>query len=170
MTDQRPKFGEYATPEEQRRLAGLSEVDDAPPAPVLTSQIAAQPAPRPRRVDRIVTVALLAYGLVNVVVTGLSYLDLPAVMDRSMSILGIEGTFTNFAQGRLWGTIAAIVLASGWALTAWLSIRRMRVGKLTWWVPIAGAVVTTIAASLCIMVPMLGDPAFIASVNDMVGR
>jgi uncharacterized membrane protein YhaH (DUF805 family) len=109
-----------------------------------------------------VTIALLAYGLVNVVITGLSYLDLPTVMNETMKILGIEGEFTNFAQGRTWGTIGAIVLVIGWAITAALSIRRLRRGRLSWWLPIVGAIVTGIVVSICIAVPMMSDPAFVA--------
>ncbi len=127
---------------------------------------AAAPARR-RPVDRIITIALLAYGLVNVIVTAVSYLDLPTAMNETMKILGIDGEFTNFAQGRLWGTFAVVVLVVGWALTALLSVRRLRRGKLTWWVPVVGAVATTIMVSICIMVPMLGDPAFMAYVESM---
>ncbi|WP_226532487.1 DUF6264 family protein [Microbacterium paraoxydans] len=177
MTDQRPQYGELATPEEQRRAAGLPPLDEvaiAPPAPPAAPIDAAaapasggSPTPRRRPVDRLVTVALLAYGLVNVVVTGLSYLDLPNVMNETMRILGIDGEFTNFAQGRIWGTIGAIVLAAGWAITAALSIRRLRRGRLTWWLPIVGAIVTGVIVSMCIAVPMMSDPAFIAYLTSV---
>jgi hypothetical protein len=174
MTDQRPQYGEYATPDEQRRLAGLPPLDAAPAdAPVIEGPAPAEPArsvTRARPWDRIITIALLAYGLVNVIMTGLSYLDLPTVMNDSMRILGVEGEFTNFAQGRLWGTIAAVVLVVGWSITAWLSLRRLRTGKLTWWVPLVGAAATMLIVSICIMVPMLGDPAFMAYVDGMSGR
>src|SRR5690606_2848653 len=120
--------------------------------------------------DRVITIALLAYGLFNVIMTGISYLDLPTVMNASMKILGIEGEFTNFAQGRLWGTIAAVLLVVGWVITAWASIRRLRTGKLTWWVPLVGAAATMLIVSICIMVPMLGDPAFMAYVGGASGR
>ncbi|MCK8466593.1 DUF6264 family protein [Microbacterium sp. KSW4-16] len=177
MTDQRPQYGELATPEEQRRAAGLPPLDEvavAPPTPsVAPTAAAASPAPgdgsttRRRPVDRLVTIALLAYGLVNVIVTGLSYLDLPNVMNETMRILGIDGEFTNFAQGRTWGTIGAIVLAVGWAITAALSIRRLRRGRLTWWLPIVGAIVTGIIVSMCIAVPMMSDPAFTAYLTSV---
>lgn len=174
MTDQRPQYGEYATPDEQRRLAGLPPLDAAPvAAPVIDQPAPAEPArsvAKARPWDRIITIALLAYGLVNVIMTGLSYLDLPTVMNESMRILGVEGEFTNFAQGRLWGTIAAVLLVVGWVITAWFSLRRLRSGKLTWWVPLVGAAATMLVVSICITVPMLGDPAFLAYVDGMSGR
>ena len=178
MTDQRPQYGELATPEEQRRAAGLPPLDEvvvAPPAPPVAGAVppnAAVDAPVKRRhpVDRLVTIALLAYGLVNVVITGLSYLDLASVMNQTMKALGIEGEFTNFAQGRTWGMIAAIVLALGWSLTAALSIRRLRRGRITWWLPIVGAIATMVVVSICLTVPMMGDPAFIAYLDQMTAR
>lgn len=175
MTDQRPQYGELATPEEQRRAAGLPPLDEvvlAPPAPPTTGaampdQSAGIPATRPHPVDRFVTIALLAYGLMNVIITGLSYLDLPTVMNETMKILGVEGEFSNFAQGRTWGTIAAIVLAIGWAITAVLSIRRLRRRRITWWLPIVGAVATMIVVTICISVPMMNDPAFVAYLSKV---
>lgn len=172
MTD-RPQFGEYATPEEQRRLAGLPPVDAvAEETAVVAPAPAVAPAaqPRGRRWDRIITIALLAYGVVNVFMSGMSYLNLPDLMNQSMQILGIEGEFTNFAQGRVWGTVAAIVLVVGWVITAWLSMRRLRSGKITWWLPLVGAVVTILIASFCIAVPMMSDPAFMAYLDGATGR
>ena len=175
----RPQYGEYATPEEQRRLAGLPPLDAvteaAAPATAVPSMVPAADAsqesrPVARPWDRIITIALLAYGIVNVFMTGMSYLNLPDLMNQSMQILGIEGEFTNFAQGRLWGTIAAIVLVVGWVITAWLSMRRLRSRKLTWWLPLVGAAVTMLVAAFCITVPMLGDPAFIAYLDGAAGR
>ena len=181
MTDQRPQYGELATPEEQRRAAGLPPLDEvvmappaatAPPVAGVVPPDGAEAASAKKRhpVDRLVTIALLAYGLVNVVITGLSYLDLASVMNQSMKLLGIDGEFTNFAQGRIWGTIAAIVLVVGWSLTAMLSIRRLRRGRISWWLPIVGAIVTTIVVSICLTVPMMGDPAFLAYLDQMTAR
>lgn len=171
MTDQRPQYGEFATPEEQRRLAGLPPLDAAvAPAAEPRSAVTSAPAEKPvqpRRWDRVITIALLAYGLISVITTGISYLDLPTVMNETMKIMGIPGEFTNFAQGRLWGTIAAVVLVIGWVVTAWLSLRRLRTGKLTWWVPVVGAAATMIVVGICVTVPMMGDPAFMEYVSGL---
>lgn len=175
MTDQRPQYGEIATLEEQRKAAGLPPLDETPhpaaAAPVREAAPSGAQAPvRPRPVDRFVTIALLAYGLVNVVVTGMSYLDFPTAMNRMMSVLGVDGEFTNFAQGKVWGTVAAIVLAAGWSITAYFSIRRLRSGKASWWVPLAGAAVTLLAASICAAIPLMNDPAFIDFVAKTAGQ
>jgi len=174
MTDQRPQYGEIATLEEQRKAAGLPPLDEMPPAVAVppAPETASRPATaaRSRPVDRFITIALLAYGLVNVVMTGLSYLDFPTAMNQMMSVLGVDGEFTNFAQGKLWGTVAAIVLAAGWSLTAFFSIRRLRSGKVSWWVPLAGAAVTLLVASICAAIPLMNDPAFIDFVAKTAGQ
>ena len=175
MTDQRPQYGELATPEEQRRAAGLPPLDEIVAEPIVVTP-APTPAPAvdvaPRRVnraDRVVTIGLLVYGLFNVIFTAVSYLDLTRVMNESMKILGIDGEFTNYEQGKLWGTIAAVVLVVGWSLTAWASVRRLRRAKITWWVPLVGAAVTMLITSMCLAVPMFGDPAFMSYVGNMGG-
>lgn len=170
MSDTRPQYGELATPEEQRLAAGLPPLGEVQPAVAIPESAppAAAAAPvRRRPVDRFATIALLAYGIIVVVTTTMSYLDLPASMNQTMKMLGIDGEFTNFAQGRLWGTIAAIVLVIGWCVTAALSVRRLRRGKLSWWVPIVGATVTLLLASICIAIPMMGDPAFMAYLTSV---
>lgn len=174
MTDQRPQYGEIATLEEQRKAAGLPPLDEMPPAaavaPASAPASGGAAAARPRPVDRFITIALLAYGLINVVMTGLSYLDFPTAMNEMMKVLGVDGEFTNFAQGKVWGTVAAIVLAAGWSLTAFFSIRRLRSGKASWWVPLAGAAVTLLVASICAAIPLMNDPAFIDFVSKTAGQ
>lgn len=170
MTDQRPRYGEYATPDEQRLRAGLPPVEAVvvPEASVAAAEHLPAAAPAPsRRGDRIITIALLAYGLVNVIFTALSYLDLATPMNEAMKLMGIKGEFTNFGPAKTWGTIAAVVLILGWVVTALLSVRRLRAQKITWWLPLVGAVATFFVVSICISVPLTGDPAFIAYVDSL---
>lgn len=170
MTEQRPQYGEIATLDEQRKAAGLPPLSDTAPPMAEPTSPAAPAERRPSPVDRFATIALLAYGLVNVVTTALSYLDFTSAMNNVMDVLGIEGEFTNYAQGKLWGTIAAIVLVAGWAATAYLAVRRLRRGRLSWWVPVVGAIVTLFLTSLCAAVPMIGDPAFVAFLSSTGGQ
>lgn len=103
---------------------------------------------------------LLAYGLVTVIMSAISYLDVASVMNESMRMLGIDGEFTNYAQGKIWGIVAGVVLIVGWMLTAAISVLRLRARRLTWWVPVVGAVVFALLAAAALTVPMFGDPAF----------
>lgn len=87
-------------------------------------------------------------------------LDFERLAALYFEMLGVDGAFTNIEAGRVWGVIAAVALSAGWALTALLSWRRVRAGKITWWLPLVGAVITYFVASACIAVPLMSDPAF----------
>jgi energy-converting hydrogenase Eha subunit C len=171
QTDPRPRYGEIATIEEQRRAAGLPPLDEviAEPPTAEPGRSANAVSPRGSSVDRVVTIALLAYGLFSVVSAGLSYLDLAGVMNEAMKVMGIQGEFTNYAAAKTWGTVAAIVLALGWVVTAVLATRRLRRGALAWWVPVVGAAVSSLAVAACIAVPMMGDPAFLEQLRAASG-
>lgn len=161
----RPAYGEYATPEEQRSRIQQPDVTEALSAGVAPDAAPAAPASVASRpaspVNRIVTVALLAAGAVNVIFSVVSYLDIVPVIERSMQIMGIPGEFTNVAAAQTWGVVAAVLLVVGYALTALWAIRRLRAGRLSWWIPLVGAVVVYIVVSICLAVPLTSDPAFL---------
>jgi hypothetical protein len=174
----RPQYGEYATPEEQRARIRQPDVTaaldngrvavDAPPvtsAPVADTTAPAAPA-RSRAVDRIVTFALLAYGLVNVVSSFSAFLDYGAYADTLFSILGADAELSDPAAGRPWGIAAAIVLAVGWFLTAAVSWWNVRRGRLSWWVPLVGGIVFTFAAGTLMFIPLINDQAVWDSLLD----
>ncbi len=111
--------------------------------------------------DRIVTVALLAYGLITVLTGIPQYLDLAGIANQSFAAAGIPGEFTSTAQSDALGVTAAFILAIGFALTAWIAVRRLRRGRVAWWVPLIGFVLTFIPIAICLSVALMGDPAFI---------
>ena len=178
MSDQlppRPQYGEYATPEEQRArirqpdVTAALETGQAPKSPAAIPTLSkAQPAeraaePRLRPYDRIITFALLAIGLVDVARSFPALVDYPAYTDTLLGILGdfigVNLEMSDPAAGRPWGIAAALVLAGGWAITALLSWWSLRRGRLTWWIPVVGAIVFVTLSSLLAMIPLLSDPA-----------
>ena len=122
---------------------------------------AVDPARAARQTDRIITIALLAFGALNVITTFFSFQDFAAMVDRSYLIMGIDGSFSNFESGKLWGTIASLVLLAGYVGTVIIARGRMKANKTAWWVAIAGAVVTYVIIMACISVPLMSDPAFV---------
>lgn len=174
---ERPEFGEYATPEEQRalrmpldprashdpsaplaQLASMENVNYTPPPPAAPT---AAPAGRGRLADRIVTLALLAYGLISVLSTIPRYLDFASLANEAFELAGIPGEFSNFAQGSTMGSAAALILAVGFGLTAWIAVRRLRRGQRAWWVPVVGSIVVNIPVVICLMTAMMNDPAML---------
>lgn len=165
----RPQYGEYATPEEQRARIRQPDVTAALEAGRTAVPVTAVPAgreaaaavaePPVRRIDRIITFALLAYGLVTVITSIPALADYSTYTDTVFDLLGVSVDLADPAAGRPWGIAAAVVMAVGWLLTAvvsWWSVRR---GRLSWWIPVVGGIVFTFASSVLMLVPLMSDPA-----------
>ncbi|MCT9820529.1 DUF6264 family protein [Microbacterium sp. W1N] len=137
--------------------AGAPRVPGAPVDPAVRAATV-------RRTDRFVTIALLVYGLWTVVTTIPQLLDVAGFADTWMQMAGIDAEFTNYDQGVLWGRIAAFVFAVGWLLTTLICWRVISRGHRAWWIPLVGAVLSFLLVSLCLTVPIMGDPALVAGI------
>ncbi|MEW1833998.1 DUF6264 family protein [Microbacterium sp. NPDC079995] len=160
----RPQYGEYATPEQQRAAihhpepSPAASVDPPHPPTAPATTVAARPT---RMADRIITVALLAYGLVTVVGAIPQLVDFRSFADTWMEVAGVDGEFTNTAQGALWGGIGAAVFAVGWLVTAAWAWRSLARGRVSWWIPLVGAIATFVIVSVCLVIPIFGDPGLV---------
>lgn len=174
----RPAYGEYATPEEQRARIQRPEVTEAldtgvapspepvaEPRPQASSPTAAERARRGPFLDRIASLGLLVYGLVTVITNIAQLLDFPAFAETAAGAMGIDATFTNLAAGYVWGAVAAALYGVGWLITALLTWRRLKSGRLSFWVPLVGFVATTLLASVCVMVALAGDPGYMSALT-----
>jgi hypothetical protein len=182
----RPQYGEYATPEEQRArikqpdLTRLLDTGQDPDAlkgavPADSPSLATKPArstaaastmPRGRFADRVVTIALLVYGLVNVVTSIPSMIDYGSYVSTVLTLLGIDGELADPSSGRPWGIAAALILAIGWLLTAYLSWRSLARGRVTWWIPLVAGIVFTFVTGVLLMVPIVSDPTLWNAILD----
>ncbi len=172
----RPQYGEYATPEQQR--ASIREpVREAMPVPVAPSPGGPTPAgptpaaaaPAARRsgtVDRIVTVLLLVFGLVNVASSVPALLDYDGYVASFLDALGVDGALADPAAGAPWGIAAALVLVVGLVAAAALSRASLRRGHITFWIPLVAAVVVNLIAAFLAIVPIVGDAALWASIQS----
>ena len=179
----RPQYGEYATPEEQRarikqpdmtRLLETGQDPDAlkGAAPADTPSVAAKPAApairRGRFADRVATIALLVYGLVNVVTSIPSMIDYGSYATTVLGLLGVDAELADPAAGRPWGIAAALVLAIGWLLTAYISWRSLARNRVTWWIPLVGAIVFMTISGILLMVPIVSDTTVWNAILDSV--
>lgn len=173
----RPQYGEYATAEEQRariqepapwQLPTTAPAVAEAPAPSPASAPRAAPR-RPRTVDRIVTFALLAYGLISVISAFPAYTDYGGYAEMVLGLMGVDAQLSDPAAGRPWGIAAALVLAVGWILTLLVSLWSLRKGRLTWWIPLVAGVVFSFAAGALMMVPIVNDPAVWQALVDSAG-
>ncbi|OZD53400.1 hypothetical protein CH252_11555 [Rhodococcus sp. 06-1477-1B] len=179
----RPQYGEYATPEEQRARIRRPEVTEAleagvapQPEPVAEKAPPATPTPMPvpttrgGRVDRIVTFGLLIYGLFTVVTTIIQLLNFPEYANNFARVFRVDATFTNLTAGYVWGAAAAAVTGIGWLFTAMLTWRSMKRGRISFWIPLVGAVITSIVAAVLSLVGMSSDPQFLTAIMGSVSN
>ncbi|MBB5633785.1 hypothetical protein BKA04_002008 [Cryobacterium mesophilum] len=185
MTDDRPRpeYGEYASEAEQAAALERSGVMPQPPAapsslPAPSQQAPSHPpAPNPatrrpgpalqggispaRAVDRVATIFMLSFGLVYLFGSAATYLNLAAMLDTLYAQMGIgEYTPTSMTAGVGVGIIVVQVII--WLIAAVWSYRRIRSGRMSWWVPfIAGLAGFAITATL-LGILLAGDPAFAA--------
>ena len=167
----RPQYGEYATPEEQRArikqpdTTWMLETGQDPDVPVAPAPAAA-PAQGGRFVDRIATIALLVYGLVTVVTGIPSMIAYDAYAGTLLDVMGVDAQLADPAAGRPWGIAAAIVLAVGWLITAYVSWRSLARGRVTWWIPLLAGIVFTFVSGVLLMVPIVSDPTVWNAILD----
>jgi hypothetical protein len=170
----RPEFGEYATPEEQRKAIKVP-LDDAEPVPVEsqqspTSHISVQGGPtsqaatRRATPDRLATMILLGIGLVTILLSLPALMDLPKSIDTAFAQLDL-GNYTSTALGSALGWSALVISLALWGLAAWLSFRALGKGRVAWWIPLVFGVIANIAVFVCIAFAMAGDPAFTDYLN-----
>lgn len=140
MSRPAPQYGEYATPEEVAALRGLSP-DPAPtPAP-------AAPPPRAAatgRWDRPITIALLAFGVLNLVQYAGPLLDFEYFLEQST--VGTEFERVDFLDAaRVGGVVLFLVCLALLVASTVLAVRRLRRGRLAFWIPLVAGALTVLA-------------------------
>ena len=163
----RPQYGEYATPEEQRaRIQEPAPWQGEPIAPIMTDapaqSIPSAPVAAEKRqhpVDRIITFALLAYGLVNVITSIPAFLDYGTYAEAMLGLMGADAQLSDPAAGKPWAVAAVLVLAIGWCLTTAVSVWNIRRSRVSWWIPLVGGVVFSLIAGTLMVAPLVNDPA-----------
>ncbi len=167
MTDPqrpRPQFGEYATPDEQRKAIKVPLEDDEPvpveshvsPSSHISVQTPARKAPGG---DRFATVLLLGIGLVTILISLSALVDLPDAISAAFAQMEV-GDFTSTGLAATMGWTAIVIEVVLWGLALWLSLRALGRGKTAWWIPLVFGVIANVAVFVCIAIAMAGDPSF----------
>ncbi|MBX3092993.1 MAG: hypothetical protein KF680_00400 [Cryobacterium sp.] len=188
MSDQheQPEYGERATPEQQaeaiRRSGGVPEAQRAAELPRASWRAADGVQQRPATgasastrpgtppsgsylVNRFVTVFLLGVGLVAVIQSVFSSLNLA----ESIQILYAQQGIGDYVETPLTSTVGialVIVHAALWAATAWVSMKVLAAGRTAWWIPLLGAVIAFVVMAILMAVLILGDPAFMQYIGS----
>ncbi|GGH38496.1 DUF6264 family protein [Microbacterium album] len=156
-----PRFGEYATPEEQRAhiRAPLHEPPVPPPAgpPAAASAGTSTRRSPGRTLDRVVAVGLLIYGLLTVVRAATVLLDPVALADA----IGVDAGSVGLHSTGAWGVAGALVLAVGWFVTAWATWKAHVRGWVLFWIPLAGGAVFNLFSAMIVANALLSHPGLI---------
>lgn len=176
----KPKYGEYATPEEQRAriaepLAPLGEPVSYPSreaADEMSSASEVQPVGHgrlhgaSRRIDAVVTTAFLVYGLATLLTSLRDFMDIPGVINRgylSMVTRGLIASapaFQSTVAANLVGIGLAALWSAVWVAAVAYSWVRVRAGRLAFWVPLVAGVLANLVLAVAILVLLLTDPSW----------
>lgn len=206
----RPRYGEYATPQDQANAIASSLPPVSPalrPGPV--SAPAPDPATRlgdipadpahgadagttappggtalsgdtatsagpdsqaaPRRFDLILSVGFLVYGFLNVLSGLFQYVDLGGYLDQFYRTLGI-GDYAGGPADRPIGILIAASNVISFALAAWFTARRLRRGKLAFWIPLVAGAIAALVSTALLMTLLAGDPALTRYVEGLLAK
>ena len=175
----RPRYGEYATPQEQAEIVAKSmppvspllvPSDHAESVPVPTGAIeadAASAAPR-RRWDLILSVALLLLGLWNVLGSFAQFSDVSSTIQQVFDMQGI-GQYTPSPAAGAAGTVIIVANVALFAVATWLTVRRLMVGKLAFWIPLTAGVISFVVMMVAVFAVIASDPAWQSYLTDMQG-
>lgn len=160
-----PQYGEYATPEEVAALRGAGS-DARVAAPHPPHQL---PAPTPvpaaagpqgsawRRADRPITIALIVFGVVNLLQYAGALLDFEYFLEvatKDTFAEGIDfGDAARIGGAVLFALSLVLVLVSGF-----IAVLLLRSGRVAFWVPLVAGVLTLVAWVVVMVAILLQTP------------
>jgi hypothetical protein len=158
-----PQYGEYATPDEVAALRGAgSDARVAAPHPPhqLPSPTPAPVAPQGsawRRADRPITIALIAFGVINLIQYAGPLLDFEYFLEVATRDSFAEridfGDAARIGGVVLFALSLTLVLVSGL-----IAVVMLRSGRVAFWVPLVAGVLTVVAWVVVMVAILLQTP------------
>jgi Family of unknown function (DUF6264) len=164
-----PEYGEYATPEEQAAAIGTvpeAIQDITPQAVVAPEPVVVSPR---RRWDIIATVALLIFGAYATFSSIPQFANLQGTIEEVYAAYGYTGTYPDPGLASAIGITVNIVQPIALVLAMFFSARRLRAGKVSFWIPLGSGIIVTIVASALLITAFYSDPAFLAFLAKAMG-
>jgi hypothetical protein len=166
----RPRYGEYATPEEVAAARGpLAEREPAPGPSASATGPAGRAAPqprgggaaasaRPRSANNLITVLLLVVGVWNTATSIPSYLDLGPALAQGLELAGY-GSVSFGPIAHTAGIVLLVVSVLILLAAIGTSVSLMRRGRRTVWVPLVAALLFFVATIVVMTVVVANTPA-----------
>lgn len=118
-----------------------------------------------RPADRIVTILLLIAGALGTVQLAFGLISL----GRTFALIGAGSELESFTVPD-WvssmGQVTGLAILAFYAVTLVYSIRRLRTGKLTFWVPLAAGAIAVVVFIAVIAIAMFGIPELMSILAD----
>jgi hypothetical protein len=86
-------------------------------------------------------------------------LNLSLTLNAAFQQAGI-GTYTPTPIANEIGIGVVVLYVAGWLMTAILAALSLRKGRITFWIPLVAGVIIGLVTVVCVIVLLLGDPAF----------
>jgi hypothetical protein len=138
---------------------------DAPPPTGAPVPGAPPTSVRTGAFNRLATIALLAFGLVNVISSLFSTSTFASSLITEMRQFGYSlDHFQSHAALQTVGSISAVGGLVVYLVIAVWSMRRLRAGKISWLVPLIAGVVVNLVTGIVVITVIMSDPSFMASV------
>lgn len=154
-----PRYGEYATPEEVAAIVGPNAAPaSAKPVTVAPRPVVdTRPEDRGRRVDRLVTIALLAFGAFTLVQYAGPLLDFEGFLEAATR--GSAAESIDFGDAaRVGGVVLLSLLLVLVAASTAISVALLRRGRIAFWVPLTAGVLTVVGWVVVLTVVVLQTP------------
>ncbi|CAN5429990.1 hypothetical protein BH10ACT6_BH10ACT6_09660 [soil metagenome] len=188
----RPQYGEYATPQEVARARGIPLgrgadenverlAEPIPPAPSKAAKksTATDPALRhsapptgqpvlarhPGQRSALITVLLLVFGIWNTVTSIPSFLDLGSSLSQGLAAAGY-GTVAFGAVAHVIGVGLLVFSFLVLIAAVGLSLRRIRMGRSSIWVPLVAAAVWLLGLVIGMIVVVANTPGITALIQN----
>lgn len=116
--------------------------------------------------DFVVSVALLAFGLLSVV-QSLAVSDVASTVRRAFEQQGLQ--LSDPAALSTAAAVGAIGNVVVFALVTWWSLRRLAARRWTFWVPLLGGAVASLISLVAFSVVMFQDPGFVQTLVQQSG-
>lgn len=155
-----PQYGEYATPEEVAALRGpvaASAPPHASPSPA-PAPAADRPAPSSwRRADRLITIALIVFGVLNLVQYAGALLDFEYFLEITTKDTFAEAI--DFGEAaRIGGVVLFVLLLALVLASALFAIVLLRSGRVAFWVPLVAGALSLVAWVVVLVAILLQTP------------
>lgn len=158
----RPRYGEYATPEEVARARG-ARAPDAPPAAPPGTALPRPLPPRarpPRRGNNLITVLLLLFGIWNTVDSIPGYLDFGSVLSQAVALAGY-GSVEFGAVAHTAGIVLLVVSLLLLIAAIGVSLRLIRDGRRSIWVPITAGALSVVVSVVVMTIVVANTPSLL---------